>query len=193
MKRLLLALFALVFPACGYQLAGTQLRLPEGVHSVYVGSFENRSREFGLDRQVAFAFEREFHRRGVFRVEENPEAGDSVLTGTIRSFAARPVAFDAEDEALVYEAELTLDVALRRRDDDAALWEVSGLQEVEDYSVAAAIMVPSTSQFQRGTLSVGDLQRLTDIQLAETEKRLAIERLVRSLVRDVHDRILDDF
>jgi len=33
----------------------------------------------------------------------------------------------------------------------------------------------------------------TDIQLAETEKRLAIDRLVESIVSDVHDRILDDF
>ena len=88
---------------------------------------------------------------------------------------------------------MTVDLSLRRRSDGEVLWEASGLRELEDYSVAAGIVVPSTSQFQRGTLAVGDLRRLTDIQLAETEKRLAIDRLVRTLVRDVHDRILDDF
>lgn len=192
-SKICVALLVLLPLACGYRLAGTQLQLPEGVHSVHVGEFENRSRQFGLDRQVSLAFEREFHRRGVLRVAEEPGAGDSELSGVIRSFSARPVAFDAEDEALEYEAELVLDVALRRRSDGALLWEASELQEVEDYSVAARIVVPSSSQFQRGALAVGDLRRLTDIQLAETEKRLAIERLVSSLVQDVHDRILDDF
>ena len=37
------------------------------------------------------------------------------------------------------------------------------------------------------------MAELSDIQLAETEKRLAIDRMVRAIVRDVHDRILDDF
>jgi hypothetical protein len=59
--------------------------------------------------------------------------------------------------------------------------------------VSEAIVVPGSSQFQRGTLDLDDLAKLTDIQLAETEKRLAIDRLVESIVSDVHDRILDDF
>jgi hypothetical protein len=193
MRRLLLALLAVLPVGCGYHLAGTAVQLPEGVHSVRVGQFDNRSRQFGLDRELALAIEREFYRRGVLRVEEDPNAGDGELTGTIRSFKVRPVAFDAEDEALEYEAELTLDVTLRRRSDGVVVWKGTALTEVEDYSVAARIVVPSTSLFQQGTLAVDDLQRLTDIQLAETEKQLAIQRLVQSLARDVHERILDDF
>jgi len=193
MKLVCLALLGVLPLACGYHLAGTEVQLPEGVRSVRVGEFNNRSRQFGLDRELSLALEREFYRRGVLRVEEDPEAGDSELAGTIRSFKVRPVAFDAQDEALEYEAELILDVTLRRRSDGVVLWKASGLTEMEDYSVAARIVVPSTSQFQQGTLAVDDLQRLTDIQLAETEKQLAIERLVQSLARDVHERILDGF
>jgi hypothetical protein len=73
------------------------------------------------------------------------------------------------------------------------LWKASGLQAIEEYSVVQALVVPSSSQFQKGTLDLDDLAKLTDIQLAETEKRLAIDRLVGTLVTDVHDRILDDF
>ena len=44
-------------------------------------------------------------------------------------------------------------------------------------------------------VQVGDTRLLIDcgFSCTETEKRLAIERLVGSIVRDVHDRILDDF
>lgn len=183
----------LVLGGCGYRFMGTQLNYPAGVRSVEIGSFENRSREFGLDKILAFAFEREFHRRGLLRVEEQPGRADAILGGTIREFNTWPVAFDAQDDALQYEAELILDLDLRRRSDGQVLWQVAGLQRVTEYSVAARIMVPSSSQFQRGTIAVADLSRLTDIQLAQTEKRLSVERLINSVVRDVHDQIFDDF
>jgi Lipopolysaccharide-assembly len=178
---------------CGYHLTGTQVRVPGGVRSVHVGKFENHSREFGLDLSLAAAFEREFYRRGVLKLVEGQNAGEAELTGTIREFRTRPVAFDAQDEALQYEAELLVDVKLSRRIDGEVLWQASGVRAVEEYSVAQAVVVPSSSQFQRGTLDLTDLARLSDIQLAETEKRLALERLVGTIVTDVHDRILDDF
>ena len=178
---------------CGYHLIGTQTTLPAGVRSVSIGAIENRSREFGLDKTLAFALEREVYLRGVVRLEEQPNAGDAVLSGTIRTFRTRPVAFDARDEAIEYEAELIVDLELRRQSDGEVLWEAPGLQELEDYRVRVNIVVPSSSQFQRGTLNLEDLRQLTDIQLAETEKHLAIERLIRSVVRDAHDRMLEDF
>jgi len=187
-------LIGLAFAAgCGYQLAGTRIRAPGEVRSVSVGQFENHSREYGLDRKIAFALEREFFRRGQLRLEEEPTSGEALLTGTIRHFTTHPVAFDADDEALQYEAELKVDVVLTRRSDGEVLWKASGLEAIEEYSVAQTIVVPGSSQFQRGTLDLDDLAKLTDIQLAETEKRLAIDRLVVTIVTDVHDRILDDF
>ena len=183
---------ALGLAGCGYRLVGAG-PVPGGVHSVSVGHFENRSREHGLDRKIAFALEREFFRRGRLKLEEDPAAGEAVLTGTIRAFTTRPVAFDAQDEAIEYEAELKVDVALTRRSDGEVIWKASDLDAIEEYAVSEAIVVPGSSQFQQGTLDLDDLKKLTDIQLAETEKRLAIDRLVDSIVSDVHDRILDDF
>jgi len=177
---------------CGYRFIGDAAP-PAGIRSIEVGRFENRSREFGLDQALVFAFERELFRRGTLQPEEEPGRGDAVLSGTIRRFSSRPVAYDANDEAMQYEAEIALDLELRRRSDGVVVWKVEDLQEVEDYSVASRIVVPSTAQFQQGTLAVEDIGRLTDIQLAETSKRLALERLITSVVRDVHDRILDDF
>lgn len=189
----LAVLFLLVCCGCGYRLAGTVNEVPGEIRSLSVGPFRNRSREFGLDRRLEFALEREFYRRGLLRVVEDPDRGEAVLTGTIRAFTTRPVAFDAQDEALEYEAELTLDAQLERRVDGAILWKASGMTAIEDYVVTQSVVVPSSSQFQRGTLDLNDLDALTDIQLAETEKRLAIDRLVGSIVADLHDRLLDGF
>ena len=179
--------------ACGYQLAGTRVVVPGEIRSISVGEFDNQSRQEGLEKTLAFAFEREVYERGTLPLRENPNEGDGIITGTIREFRIRPVSFDSDDQALQYEAELTLDVTLRRNDDGEVLWKGSRLHAYEEYSVSRDAVVPSSSQFQQGTLDFSNLSELSDIQLAETEKRLAIERMVRAIVRDVHDRILDDF
>jgi len=193
LSRSCLLLLPLLPLACGYRLAGTYETVPGDIRSISIGPFENRSRQEGLDKTLVFAFEREFYQRGTLPVRENPSEGDGILTGTIREFRTRPVSFDANDVALQYEAELTLDVTLRRQADGKVLWAGKRMHAYEEYSVSPQTVVPSSSQFQQGTLDFDNLAQLSDVQLAETEKRLAIERMLRSIVRDVHDRILDDF
>lgn len=178
---------------CGYHAAGTTTRTPGGIRSVRIGEFDNRTRQVGLERNLTFAFEREFYRRGVLRLEEGPSGGEGILVGTIRAFKTRPVAFDSDDEALEYEAELTVEVILKRESDGEVLWRSSRLTALEEYSVHRSIVVPSSARFQLETIDLRDLEDLTNIQLAESQKRLATNRLVESIVRDVHDRLLDDF
>jgi hypothetical protein len=193
-RRASIACLALaLLPACGYTLAGQQTRVAGDIRSVAVGRFDNQSRQVGLDKVLAFAVEREFYQQGSLPVREQPAEGEGVISGTIREFKTRPVSFDADDDALQYEAKLVLDVVLTRQSDGAVLWKGSRMQAIEDYSVNRQTVVPSSSQFQQGTLDFANLADLTDIQLAETEKQRAIERMVRSIARDVHDRILDDF
>jgi hypothetical protein len=193
LSKLVLLVLALAPIGCGYRLIGTQTMIPGDIRSISVGRFENNSRQEGLEKTLAFAFEREFYERGTLPLRENPNEGDGLITGTIREFKTRPVSFDEDDEALQYEAELTLDVTLLRQADGKVLWRGARLHAFEQYSVSPNTVVPSSSQFQQGTLDFANLAQLSDIQLAETEKRLAIERMVRAIVRDVHDRILDDF
>lgn len=190
---LLTGLAAALLSGCGYTLAGTHRQVPGDIRSVAVGAFKNDSRQEGLAKTLAFAVEREFFEHGTLPVRERPGDGDAVITGTIREFKTRPVAFNSSEEALEYEARMVLDVVLTRHSDGAVLWKGSRMQAIEDYAVSPQTVVPSSSQFQQGTLNFGDLSDLTNIQLAETEKQRAIERMVRSIARDVHDRILADF
>lgn len=189
----LTAAWCVLLIGCGYHLAGGRSGLPADVQSVSIGKIENRSREFGLEKSLAFAFEREILRRGSVQVVADPGGGDAVLTGTIRSFTTLPVAFDANDQAVQYQATLLLDLTLRRVRDGQVLWEVRRLRETEEYAVAANVVITSSTQFQRGQLNSGDLANISDIQLAESERRLATERLLVAAVRDAHDQMLEGF
>lgn len=178
---------------CGYHLIGSRVAVPGNVRSLQIGAFANETLEFGLQERLVFALEREFFRRGGLRIEEGAEDADAVLRGAILDFRARPVAFDADDEAIQYEVVLKVECTLERREDGEVLWRARSIRAIDEFSVRTDTIVPSSSRFQRGTIEFGALDDLTSIQLAETEKVLAVNRLLESVVRDVYDRLLDDF
>lgn len=193
--RWIAVLLVVALSGCGYHLVGENVGLPEDVHSLSVGTLTNRSREHGLEKTLAFAIEREIHERGHFRMEEDPAGGDAVISGTIRDLHVRPVAFDANDQAVQYEIALTVDLLLTRKSDGKVLWEARGLHETDEYSTNARVVVTSSSQFQQGTLDATNVQnpQLTGIQLAETERRRAITRLLSQAVRDIYNQMVENF
>ena len=193
--RCVTGLLCLLLAGCGYHFAGEQVGLPEDVHSVSLGRIENRSREYGLEKSLAFALEREVHIRRHFRMEEDPAGGDAVLSGTIRDVRVRPVAFDANDQAVQFEIAVVLDLTLTRHGDGHVLWHVHGLRETQEYSASSQVVVTSSSQFQQGTLDATNVQnaQLSNIQLAETERREAMMRLLTQAARDVYNQMVEDF
>ena len=194
MRRAALIL-VIALAGCGYSLAGDKLGLPEDVHSVSVGTIKNRSREHGLEKQLAFAMEREIAERGRLRMEEDPGGGDAVLSGTIRDVSVRPVAYDINDQAVQYEIALVMDLSLTRQRDGHVLWHVTALKEIDEYSTTASVVVTSSSQFQQGTLDASNINspQFTRVQLAETQRRSAIARLLGRTVRDVYNQMVENF
>jgi len=69
------------------------------------------------------------------------------------------------------------------------------LRESDEYSASARVVVSSSSQFQQDTLDAANIQdaQFSNIQLAETERRQAITRLLRQAVRDVYNQMVEDF
>jgi hypothetical protein len=185
----------LVVGGCGYHVAGTQVALPPDITTLGVGPVRNFSREYGLEKTMAFALEREIFVRRQFRVGRGAGDADAVVSATIRDVTGRPVGFDANDVAVQYEIGLIVDVSLTRRSDGRVLWHVNGLRETDEYSANASVVVTSSSQFQQGTLDAVDVQnpQFTSIQLAETLRREALKRLVTQAARDVYNQMVEDF
>lgn len=196
---------SLVFVACGYHVAGSQLGLPADVRSISLGSFDNRSREHGLEKDLGFALEREILVRRQLRLASEPGAGDALLSGSIRSVQVRPVAFNRSDQATQYEIIVWLDLHLIRQADGAVLWRSKGSRHESEYSASAGVVVWSSSEFQQDTLDPANLvdpqlspqlaanPQSVGIQLAETERRQALRRLLQQAARDVYNAMVEDF
>lgn len=177
---------------CGYRLAGTGNRLPSDVHTISLGPIQNLTREIGLEKQLLESLEDEVSSRGRLTVVSQGQ-GEVVLSGVIRDYLNRPIAFSARDEALQYQASVGVDLQLRRRDNGKLLWKSQGQREAQDYSAVPGVVVTSSSQFQSSTLNAQNVSQFTDISLSESQRRQANESLIDTLARDVYNQMMEDF
>jgi hypothetical protein len=177
---------------CGYKFAGTGNRLPPEIHTVSLGPIQNATREVGIEKQLLESLEDEVTSHGRLKVVPAGE-GDAQLTGVVRFYVSRPVAFNSNDEALQYQASVAVDLDLRRRDNGKLLWKTIGQRETQDYSAVPDTVVTSSSQFQRSAVSTKAIPQFTDIQLSESTRREANERLIEQLSREVYNSMMEDF
>ena len=181
-----------VLGGCGYHFVGTGSRLPPEIRTISLGPIRNNTREVRIEKQLLESLEDEVASHG--RLEVVPAGqGDCVLTGMVRDYVSRPVAFSALDEALQYQASVSVDLELRRRDNGKLLWRAIGQRQTQDYSAVPGVVVTSSSQFQQSTLNAKDVGQFTDIQLSESQRRQANESLLENLARDIYNQMMEDF
>jgi hypothetical protein len=188
---LCLALFS---ADCGYHFPGQASTLPGGGTKLYIAQFENGTRTPGLENDVLEAMQSEVARRGQFTVTDAPDAADLVLEGSISSLEVRPVAFSTSDEALQYETVMVVSAALRNPRTNAIVWRVAALRENDSYGAVSQTVVASSSQFlQQSTLNANDLNQLTDVQLSESQRREALDRVLENTSRDLYNSMVENF
>lgn len=197
--------WAWLLVGCGYHFEGTQLGLPPEVRSISVGQIDNRSHEYGLEKLLAFALEREILARGQIRWEPRPEAGDAVLSGTIRQVTVRPVAFNSRDQAMQYEVVLSVDLALKRTGDGQVLWQTKGFRVEGEYASSPGVVVSSSARFQEQTLDAANLRdpewspqaaadrQAINLQLAESLKKQMLRALAQEAARDLYAQLVENF
>ena len=178
---------------CGYQFVGESSLLPADAQTIYVEPFVNRSRQVGIDKELASSLRAEFYRRGRLKVVDASEQADIILSGVIRSLESTVASVNRKDEVLQYEAVLVLDVTLRRRQPNEILWRGQGIRLTEIYAGSRAAVVTSSSEFHTGTLNPADVRRLTDIQLTESERRMTYTDLMGRFAAEVHERVVEMF
>jgi outer membrane lipopolysaccharide assembly protein LptE/RlpB len=98
-RRLILAgsgLPLLLIAACGYHTAGTAVRLPSDLHTVYLPGIANTSQAYGIGQTFTKAVVQELRQRTNYRViTTNDGTADATLSGTITSVYIAPLTYDS--------------------------------------------------------------------------------------------------
>ena len=199
--KLRIALKSLVFvlwvgqfaSGCGYQFVGNGGLLPKDARTVFVESFVNRSRDVGVEKEVATALRSEFYRRGPLRVVDQFEIADLILTGVVRPVDNSVASVNGRDEALQYNSAITIDVSLRQRESNNVIWRADAMRLSDLYAGSRAAVVTTSSDFRTGTLNAADVGRLTDLQLTEFERRDSRRQLMEQFAKEVYQRLMEMF
>ncbi len=192
-QLLVAGFFLAAVGGCGYRFVGESSLLPADAKTIYVDTFVNRSREVGIDKELATALRGEFYRRQHLKVVDYSEQADVIVSGVIRSLESAVASVNRNDEVLQYESVLILDVTLTRRQPNEILWRGQGLRLTELHAGSRAAVVTTSSEFRTGTLNSLDVRRLTDIQLTEFERRAVNDELMERFAKDLHQRVMEMF
>jgi outer membrane lipopolysaccharide assembly protein LptE/RlpB len=178
-----------LFVGCGYHFSGGGT-LPQGVQKITLAEIDNETLEVGTEKQLQWALEEEFRKRGSSIVDEG---GEGILNVTMRQLDLRPLSFDSRDQVLEYQLILLLDVQLTHRETGKLLWQANNMRVATDYEAIPQVVVTTSPQFLEGHLNAEDLPGLTDIQFSETQRRAAVEHLFTAAAREVYLRLSEDF
>lgn len=161
-------MFYLVAMGCGYHRAGTNNPQLDGISSIAIPYFKNKTFEPEAERIFTHAFVNEFIKSRRLQVVSEPEA-DLVLRGTLKKIIEDTIAYNRDDKALEYRMDVVLDIQLERRVTGEVLWKRKNMRHSEEFPVGV------------------------DIVLSEAAKRAALERLAADLAERIHDSIIQGF
>ena len=179
--------------SCGYRFAADSSLLPKDARTIFIEPFVNRSRDVGLEKELASAMRSEFYRRGPLRVVDQSELADVIVSGVIRTLETTVASVNGFDEVLQYLSAMTVDMSLRQRETNVVLWRGDAIRLNEYYAGSRAAVVPTSSDFRTGTLNTSDVRRLTDIQLTEAERKDTRNQLMERFAKELYQRVMETF
>jgi outer membrane lipopolysaccharide assembly protein LptE/RlpB len=90
-----IAFAAMFLSACGYHVAGRAANLPSEWKTIAIPAFKNDTTRYRIEQRFTEAVIRQFLQRTKYRVVQDPNTADAVLTGEVLAIETAPMLFDA--------------------------------------------------------------------------------------------------
>ena len=162
-------LSVVVLSACGYRFAG-QGAFPNGVETIFIEVFENRTGKTGIERVVTNQMVFEFTRQRGQSLASGAENADAVLKGVIRTIRTQTISRVGTELASQREVVMTIDLKLVNQNGSEIIWAAKGIVD-------------------RATYGVVDGNKLE----TERNESLALARLSERMSERIFGRLTNDF
>lgn len=155
---------------CGYHIAGRGDSIPKQVHTIAVLPFSNTTSRYKLDQYLTGALTHELLTRSRYRVIPEEKDADAILRGTVVNIYITPIIFDPlSGRATSIQVITQMQVSLTERSSGKILYQNQNYESRERYEVA----VDPHTYFE--------------------ESEIALERMSRSVARNLVSAILEKF
>ncbi|HTO08197.1 MAG TPA: LPS assembly lipoprotein LptE [Myxococcota bacterium] len=160
----------LALSGCGYQALNGRNPFGPGAQSIELKSFENDTREPGLEQLVGEAMNEEFARRGLLKPQlEGQGAADLVLRGTLLSATVHSSSYSSGALALEEGIDVAFNVSVHRVSNGELVWQHNDLHMREVFLSSA------------------------DPQVYVSNKEQALRRISSEIAERVHDELFQKF
>jgi hypothetical protein len=130
-------MLAALSTGCGYHLAGRGDLIPKTVRTIAVQPFGNNTPRYKLARLLPSDISRELISRTHYRLSDDANQADAVLTGTLMNFSAYPIIYDSvTNRATTVQAIVVVQVRLVNRADGKVIYEKNGAEFRERYEIS---------------------------------------------------------
>jgi TolB-like protein len=141
---------------CGYHVAGRGTRLPQGLKTIAVLPFENRTTRHRIEQRLTDAVIHEFLARTKYRIVHSESGADAVLKGEVSSIESSAVLFDANTgRATTLLVTVRMQVRLTDRASGQVLYENKDFLFREEYEISTDV----ASFFEEQEPALGRLSR----------------------------------
>ncbi|MBI3019395.1 MAG: LptE family protein [Deltaproteobacteria bacterium] len=165
----------LCLSGCGYHFSTVKDYLPGGVKSIFIPTFQNHTKEAGIENTFTSALRNEFIKSKAIQVVD-PDQAEGEIIGKVTQLSLEATSHQEKNLeergtkilAREYSATVTVEVSLLRKKDRKILWSRT-LSDSRRYSSAE------------------------DLLANETKQREAFDKISVYLMEQAHDQMFEDF
>ena len=136
--------FPVIAASCGYHVRGSVGKLPPGIQSIGIPTFQNLTNQYRVEQLITGAVLKEFSIRTRTPVNSSSSGVDAVLLGEIQAVGSVPVTFGtqtigSQTFGSVFLVTVQASVKLKRVKDSAIIWQNSNFLFRERYVLNADV------------------------------------------------------
>ena len=137
MRRLAVAVLAVVTSSCGYHVAGHSDLLPKTLETICIPAFSNATTRYKLTDRMPEALSKEIISRTRYHIVSDPNQADAVLRGAIMNYISyATVADPVSGRATAVDLRVYLQVSLTERKTGKVLFSRPGMEVRERYEIS---------------------------------------------------------
>ena len=130
-----ICLFFTLILGCGYTFAPQGEYIDKRIATVYVQSFVNKTSQAELENYVRTAFIDQFILSVRFKIVQNVESADAIVTGSVINLKTTPLSYRANTLVAEERASMILEINFREKESGKTIWSTKKLTGQIDYKM----------------------------------------------------------
>lgn len=142
--------------SCGYHLVGRGGAFPQGVRTVAVSTFRNRTDRYGLEGEASSVFVQEILATGKVLITGIEEA-DAWFEGVLNGYSSEPIAYNNEGDILERRVRIAATVEFYIKGEKEAFFSEKGLAGRAEYVLTGNLVEDSQAERDAESRALEDL------------------------------------